>query len=237
MKVVAYTGTKNLYRLMVPAVNSLCANSDVDKIYLLIEDDVFPYKLPDCVETINVSNQTYFCKDGPNMNSHFTYMAMMRATYAKMFPDLDRILSLDVDTIVVDDISELWDVDLGDNYFAAVTEPDRCAGGINYFSPVYTNIGVAMYNLDKLRSDRLLDTILLNLNTKHYDFLEQHAFNEFCQGHILKLPNIYNCTNECIYPFTGWCDNPKIIHYAGMCDWENKTLVKKYMLVEHNDNR
>lgn len=228
MKVAAYTGTRNLYRDMTPAVTSLLLNSDVDKVYLLIEDDEFPVKMPDKVEAINVSKQTYFRKDGPNMGSKFTYMAMMRATYALMFPQYDKILSLDVDTIIDKDISELWDIDLGDNYFAAVSEPDRCSGGKYYFSPVYTNIGVAMYNLKKLRSDNLLNNVIMNLNYKYYQFLEQDCFNEFCQGHILELPNMYNCTNYCVYPFTGWCDDPKIIHYAGLKLYGHLPYFEKY---------
>lgn len=228
MKVAAYTGTRNLYDDMIPAFTSLLINSDVDKVYLLIEDDEFPIKLPDKVESINVKNQTYFRADGPNMKSKFTYMAMMRATFALMFPQYDKILSLDVDTIVDKDISELWDIDLGDYYFAAVPEPDRCAGGKYYFSPVYTNIGVALYNLEKLRSDNLLQNVIMNLNHKYYQFLEQDAFNEFCQGHIIKLPNMYNCTNYCEYPFTDWCDDPKIIHYAGIRNWSKLPYIEKY---------
>ena len=42
IKAAVYTGTKNLYKAMVPAVKSLVCNSDVDKIYLFIEDDKFP---------------------------------------------------------------------------------------------------------------------------------------------------------------------------------------------------
>jgi len=127
----------------------------------------------------------------------------------------------------------LWDIDLKDNYFAAVKEPDRCAGGKSYFSPVYTNIGVALYNLKKLRSDNLLENVIMNLNHKYYQFMEQDAFNEFCQGHILELPNMYNCTNYCSYPFTGWCDDAKIIHYAGIRNWSNLPYIEKYRQREH----
>jgi lipopolysaccharide biosynthesis glycosyltransferase len=104
---------------MIPAIKSLLINSDVDKIYLLIEDDVFPFDLPSNVETINVSNQKYFRPNGPNMNSHYTYLAMMRAALAKVFPDLDTILSLDVDTIVNQDISDVWNLPIENYYFAA----------------------------------------------------------------------------------------------------------------------
>jgi len=56
MKVAAYSGTRNVYYRMIPAVKSLLKNSDVDKVYLLIEDDIFPYDLPDKIVPINISN-------------------------------------------------------------------------------------------------------------------------------------------------------------------------------------
>ena len=57
---------------MVPAIKSLIMNSDVDKIYVGIEDESFPYELPDLCEVIDLSKQTFFPKDGANANSRFT---------------------------------------------------------------------------------------------------------------------------------------------------------------------
>lgn len=56
MKIAVYTGTRNIYQNMLPSIKSLLIHSDVDKIYLLIEDDIFPYELPPEVECINISN-------------------------------------------------------------------------------------------------------------------------------------------------------------------------------------
>ena len=74
MKAACYCGTRNLYKDMIPAVNSLLKNSDVDKVYLLIEDDVFPYKMPECVETVNVKDQPYFTHNGPNFKNGWTFI-------------------------------------------------------------------------------------------------------------------------------------------------------------------
>ena len=46
MKAAVYCATRNLYLDLIPAVKSLLANSDVDRVYLLIEDDAFPEELP-----------------------------------------------------------------------------------------------------------------------------------------------------------------------------------------------
>ena len=221
MKIAAYTGTRNLYKGMVSACKSLLANSDVDKIYLLIEDDEFPYELPDCIETINVSNQTYFRKSSPNMQSTFTYMAMMRATFALMFPQYDRILSLDVDTIVVDDISILWDAPLDRYYFCASPEWHRTRNG-----KIYTNIGVCMYNLAKLRDGKAQE-VIDELNSIRYPYLEQDVFNYRCQGYILPMQGDYNA-NE----WVKHGEHPKIIHYAGIKEWQEEPLVQEWFNVE-----
>ena len=52
-------------------------------------------------------------------------MVLLRAAFTKLFPHLDKILSIDNDIIINENISELWDIDLGDNYFAGVVEPRK----------------------------------------------------------------------------------------------------------------
>lgn len=226
-KVAVYTGTRNLYPEMVPAVKSLLIHSDVDEIWLFIEDDEFPYELPKNVKIKNVSSQKYFKPDGPNMKSKFTYMAMMRATLYKEFPKLDRILALDVDTLANDDISDLWDVDLGDEYYlAAVREPAR-----SWRDDIYVNIGVALYNLEKLR-DGMGDEVVKALNEGNYTYLEQDVFNQKCKGKILEIGSEYNATN-----YTEPTNHPKIVHYAGMRheEWRKIPLVDHYYNVPWTD--
>lgn len=226
-KVAVYTGTRNLYPEMVPAVKSMLIHSDVDEIWLFIEDDEFPYELPKNVKIKNVSNQKYFKPDGPNMKSKFTYMAMMRAALYKEFPKLDRILALDVDTLANDDISDLWDVDLGDEYYlAAVREPAR-----SWRDDIYVNIGVALYNLEKLR-DGMGDEVVKALNEGNYTYLEQDVFNQKCKGKILEIGSEYNATN-----YTKPTNHPKIVHYAGMKheEWRKIPLVEHYYNVPWTD--
>jgi len=46
MRAAVYCGTRNLYKNMVIAAKSLLIHSNVEKIYFLIEDDIFPYEVP-----------------------------------------------------------------------------------------------------------------------------------------------------------------------------------------------
>ena len=39
----------------------------------------------------------------------------------ELLPDVDRVLYLDADTIAVDSLAPLWEIDLDDSYLGAVT--------------------------------------------------------------------------------------------------------------------
>ena len=191
---------------MLTAAKSLLMHSNVEKIYFLIEDDGFPYEIPPEIECINISNQTYFPADGPNFKNVLTYMVLIRAAYTKIFPDLDRILSIDMDTVVNENISNLWDLDLTDYYIAAVEERDLSLREGSYF-----NMGVAMLNLKKIRDDGKDDEIIHALNAYWYRYKEQDCFNEFFRGHALILPSDYNCCLQADPP-----KHEKITHFAGL---------------------
>lgn len=230
MKAAVYMGTRNLYPRMIPAIKSLLYYSDVDKIYLMIEDDTFPYKVPEQVEVINVSNQKFFRKDGPNMNCYWTYFVLMRATLPHYFPDLDRILSLDVDTICTGNISDIWNLPIDDYYFAACSEYEKTAD----MGLLYTNMGVALYNLKKLR-DGKADEIIKELNTHKHAFPEQDCFNFMCEGYVYEMPLKYNVASCMMHPpDTIFVKKPCIVHYPGIPDWTSYHPYKRFERMKWN---
>lgn len=225
MKAAVYSGTRNLYSNMVTAAKSLIANSSIDKIYFLIEDDTFPEWLPSQIETINVSGQKFFPNNGANFRTSFTYMSLLRVCYAKLFPDLDKILQLDVDTICVDNVDYLWEIKMGDKWFAAVVED---LGTYKPFGRKYYNIGVAMFNLDYIRKDEIDERLIQYLNTVKVPYIDQDAWNRFGIGRDLALPVRYN---ECFV--TGYTDDPAIVHFAGFKEWDKNPNVARKEYIKH----
>lgn len=225
MRTAVYCGTRNLYPDMVTAVNSLLANGGADRVVLVIEDDVFPYGLPGCCETINVADQTYFRKGGPNYSTGWTWMVLMRTALSKLLPEEDRVLSLDVDTIVDGDISGLWDMDLSDYYLAAAREPGKS------WDKMYVQMGVVLFNLKKLREDGMDDRIIEALNTRPYCFTDQDCINQMCEGHILEMDSKYNYNN-----YTVRTDDPQIYHFAAIREWRGLDVVKKYRVERPAEN-
>ena len=159
--VVVYCGTYNVYQNMIAACKSLLCNTPVDRVFFLSEDDTFPHELPDIITNISVKDQKYFPPDGPNFNNAWTYMCMIRAAFPEMFPKYSKILSLDIDTVVTEDVSDLWDYDMTDYYLAGVPEPQRQRSSAD---PMYINFGVVMLNLDKLRQDNIQPKLIDSLN-------------------------------------------------------------------------
>lgn len=226
MKAAVYSGTRNLYADMVTAAKSLIANSGVEKVYFLIEDDVFPYELPKMIETMNVSGQQFFSKGGANFKTDFTYMSLLRVCYTKLFPDLEKVLQLDVDTVVVDNIDSLWDIDLTGKWFAAVQEP---LSTYKPYGPTYYNIGVAMFNLDQIRKDEADEKLIEFLNTKKVPYIDQDAWNRFGTRMAADLAPRFNESFV-----TGYSEEPAIVHFAGIKDWQTsprasrREYLKKY---------
>ena len=209
-KVAVYCATRNIYGDMETAAKSLVANSDVDKVYFVIEDDEFPLEIPEIVECVNVSDQAYFQKDGPNARKRWTYMALMRVALCHVLPDVDVALSLDCDTIAVGDCSRLWDADLDGIYFAGAMEKWI----LGRPGTQYVNMGVSLHNLAMLR-DGKADECINVINSHEFAWPDQDAMNWLCQGRIGELDGAY-----CYCP---WTVNPtgpkKIIHYAAADDW------------------
>ena len=210
--------TRELYKEAIPSIKSLLINGKPDVVYLLIEDDEYTYVQSNKIKVINVADQSYF-RSGPNLGSLFTYMAMMRAVLCKYLKE-SKVLSLDADVIIDGNIDELWNLDIKDYYFAGGREPDKS------LNDLYVNMGVIMYNLDKLR-DGMADKVVEALNTKLYGFLEQDALNEFCAGHILEFDPKYNC-----HTWSVPCEDPVVVHYAGYQHWAYLPLPEKYEKME-----
>lgn len=221
-RVAVYAGTRNVYDKMVTAAKSLLYHDGADTIYFLIEDNTFPSTLPPCIHCMNVSNQSFFHQSGPNYNTRWTYMILLRSAFTKLFPQHDIILSLDNDTIVNGDISQLWQTDLSGAYFAGVQEIINGAQNNHQ----YYNFGVILMNLAMLR-DGTDDMIIRQLNTTRYNSPEQDAFSSVCTGHIKPLPPEYNCIMWNLNN-TGM-NNALILHLSGSDSfYEPSPVVWKY---------
>ena len=197
--------TRKVYDWAVPSIKSLRHfNPDV-KVHVLCEDDNYP--LAD--ETINVNTLDFFRKNGPNYNNRFTYINLYRPAFASVF-QLDRVLYLDVDTIICDSLKALWETDLTGKWYGMVPE---YKGQFRPYGDLYYNAGVTIYNLKQMREDGASERFIRELNCYRYIFPDQDILNQ----HVDKAVTVELRFNENFA--TGATDNPAIVHYAGYANW------------------
>lgn len=227
MKHVVYSGSRNLYPAMETAAKSVIANSSVDKVHFLIEDRKFPHDLPDIIECLDVSGQGFFPKTCANMNTQFTYMSLLRVCYTRLLPDVDKVLQLDVDTVCVDNIDEIWDTDFGGSWVAMVEEK---LGTFKPYGPLYYNAGVALFDLARMRETNVDEKLIRFLNETSVPYIDQDALN-CLGGRIVPLDVRYNETFV-----TGYTEKPAIVHFAGIKDWQTSPrAVRREYLAQYRE--
>lgn len=111
--------------------------------------------------------------------------------------DVERILYLDSDILVTDDLTELWNIDLKGHCAAGVID---CLGekyyellGLNK-DAFYCNSGMILEDLKAWKQKRIGDKVrkYCGENGGYVFFMEQTAFNAALQGDILILNPKYN---------------------------------------------
>lgn len=213
-KIAVYCGTRNIYPDILVAARSLLYHNRMDRIYIIAEDDDVGEPLPPVFTVINMHQQPWFDPNGPNFNSPWSYMAYIRLALGKILPDTHRILYLDADTLVLDDLTDVFLTDMEGKLFAMVREDvnDITLEQIHAFTvyndtitrfqsdgarppyPVhpYYNSGVMLMNLDELRRTGADDAIIRDLNTNKRTYPDQDAINIMYHDKIVPLPQSCN---------------------------------------------
>lgn len=121
--------------------------------------------------------------------THFTLPAYYRLKIPSLFPDLERVLYLDV-------LRPLYHADLKNNWFGMIEDHyakesvDRLA--LNHGR--YFNSGVTLFNIRQLKEDGFADKSFDFINN-HFEkiiFVDQDVINVVADGRILALPEKYN---------------------------------------------
>lgn len=162
-----------------------------------------PYLLHPTIKFINYNNYTYISRSGINAQKEFTYMAMARCILSKIL-DENKVLYLDVDTIIDGSLEDLWNTSLQDNILAGTREIDS-----GYF-----NSGVLLMDLVKIRAENYDDQLIDLLNHVDLYLPDQDALNIVFRDKILPLSDKFNAMGQA---YT-WYGKREIIirHFAGV---------------------
>lgn len=224
---IVYAMTRNVYHKILPSLRSLSETNPEAKVYILAEDDELPFETPMPMTVINVSDQEYFPSIGENRDKAFGgYINHLKLCYPSIFPKLQKVIHLDIDTIICDSLEEFWKTDVKGKWFAAVPE---CQTWYKPFGNVYYNMGIALFNLQQLRKDKIQQTMIDYLMTTDQPFADQNAWNKFGieQDKAVALELRYNESRP-----TGETSTPAIVHYASYPDWWDRANIPRHEYLE-----
>lgn len=181
--------------------------------------------------------------DAP-VTDRYPHEMYYRIFAAKFLPkNVDKILYLDPDLVVLKSLKKLYDIELGDNFFAAASHVNKPLQKINEIrlqmepKGPYINSGVMLMNIKLLRQKQdyteVFDYILKN---KLLLFLpDQDIISAIYSNKILLIdPYIYNMTERMLFTPSSivkevnseWVkQHSAIVHYCG----RNKPWKESYM--------
>ena len=128
---------------------------------------------------------------------------LYRTFIPRLFPQYEKAIYIDADTILAGDIGELFDIDLGDKVMAARVDPKVAAvpefvkyveNALDVPAKEYVNSGVLLMDLKKLRKLHYI-TKMTDLMKKYDASLvapDQDYLNVILKGKVLHLPAVWN---------------------------------------------
>lgn len=185
------------------------------------------------VHFIDVSERLEEVKNSLQLRDYYTGATYYRIFIANMFPEYEKALYIDSDTIVLGDVSELFHTELKSNLIGAI--PDEAVAVVPEFrlytketlgieAEKYFNAGVILMNLKEFRKSNFYGKFCGLLKT--YKFCvaqDQDYLNVLCKDRIVFVGNEWNKM-----PIGGASETPKLIHYnLTMKPWHYENILFK----------
>jgi FkbM family methyltransferase len=134
--------------------------------------------------------------------ARFHVACWYRILLPELLPDTERILYLDADMLVLDDVASLWRTALDGRLFAAVVNPlypfmpDRVRMLGLARPQEYLNSGVLLMDLARMRDARLVDQLRAYAGRHpNNSWPEQDALSVVCRGAWQAVPPRWNAQN------------------------------------------
>lgn len=177
------------------------------------------------IEFVDLNYYIEEIKDKLFTRDYYTKTTYFRLFIPNIYPQYNKVIYLDSDVVLLGDIAELYNTDMGNNLVAAVPDDiiqneevfqeyvEKVVGVADYRK--YFNAGVLVMNLDELRKFKFQEKFLYLLETIKFAVVQdQDYLNRLCKGRTKILD-------------TGWDRMPVP---------DNRTKVEKLNLIHYNLN-
>jgi lipopolysaccharide biosynthesis glycosyltransferase len=151
------------------------------------------------IEFVDVSDKLEAYGRKLNLRDYYTVAIYFRLFIPNMFPQLDKAIYLDADMVILEDVAELYDIDLHDNLLGGVSDAiiasrkefrDYAELGCGIYPYTrYFNSGMMLMNLDAMREFDLEGKFEFLFNTYGFETVcpDQDYLNVICKDRVLYL--------------------------------------------------
>lgn len=171
------------------------------------------------INYINMNNVNMNLERFMDRRENYNYISIetyYRFFIPELFPNYDKIIYLDADIIVLEDISKLYNIDI-ENYLAGVTKDINInltrikkwniSKGINidyYFEKIlnkktkdYFNAGILLLNLKKIREDNIVEKLWQFTEEKSpLEFQDQDVLNAVFENKVKYIDLRWNLSKD-----------------------------------------
>ena len=187
-------------------------SENVAKIKGMAEEDF-------SIDFIDVAKELHRLSDCMVCRDYYTPAIFYRLLIPQLFPEYDKVLYLDCDTVALADVAELYNTDIQDKYIGAVV--DQVVATVPEFGSYtknslgidgekYFNSGVIVMNLKQFRAINFYDRFCSVLRSYHFVIApDQDVLNLICKDKVFYYGSEWNKMplareNK---------EKPKLIHY------------------------
>lgn len=203
---------KRNYNIRV--LNTGISEENKNRILSSLASKGFNIEFTDISKSVNVISEKLHTRD------YYSKTTYYRLFIPELYPDIDKALYLDCDLVLLTDVAELYDLELGESLVGAVSDGfvssvPRLHGyvteRIGVRSPSdYFNAGVLLMNLKEMREFHFAERFIDLIGQVTFDVAQdQDYLNVLCKGRRVSIGSEWNC-------MPGFCrekTEPKLIHY------------------------
>ena len=173
------------------------------------------------IRFIDVTNYLQSISEKLPLRDYYSKTTYYRLFIAEMFPQYSKALYLDSDTVILGDVSELYQTDIGDAYLGACHEQAMVQSrefgtyvekvvGVSRYN--FFNAGLMLINCDRFRIHFVLDKFIDYLH--YYNFVvtqDEDYLNLICKDHVYWLDQRWNTETFGNVPYP--VEQAEMIHY------------------------
>lgn len=155
------------------------------------------------IEFVDLNYYIQRVKDKLYTRDYYSKTTYFRLFLPNLYPQYDKVLYLDSDIVILDDIAKLYNIDMGNNLVAAAPDDviqfnevfqiyaEKVVGVADYRR--YFNAGVLLMNLHEMRKFRFQEKFLYSLDRITFVVAQdQDYLNRLCKGRVKLLERVWN---------------------------------------------